>query len=251
MDGQCFALVTYRTIDLKPVPIPDVSKAEIVEAIAGAAGPLRNFVAVNAHTLYLAERDAEFGTILRESDRFCDGFGVHLLAIVQGLPRPQHRNTPTDFMWDVFARLSALGKKVYLLGDEPGVAKKFAETLEARFPGLVCGFHHGFFKPEDEPALVAEINACRPHLLCVGLGQPRQEKWAYRLRNALTCPAAFHIGASMAFAVGARRRGPQWATDHGLEWLFRVLAEPRRMFTRYFMEIPWLVGRAVKCRINI
>jgi N-acetylglucosaminyldiphosphoundecaprenol N-acetyl-beta-D-mannosaminyltransferase len=215
-------------IDLKPVPIPDVSKEEIVDAIAEATGPLRNFVAVNAHTLYLAERDAEFAAILRESERFCDGFGVHLLALAQGLPRPKHRNTPTDFMWDVFARLSALGKTVYLLGDEPGVTEKFAAVVGMRFPGLVCGFHHGFFT----------------HLLCVGMGQPRQEKWAHRLRSELTCPAAFHIGASMAFAVGARRRGPQWATDHGLEWLFRVLAEPRKMFTRYFVEIPWLLIRA-------
>jgi len=244
------ALVTPEMIDLQPVPIPDVSKAEIVEAIAGAQGPLLNFVAVNAHTLYLAERDAEFAAILRESERFCDGFGVHLLALAQGLPRPQHRNTPTDFMWDVFAKLSSLGKTVYLLGDEPGVTEKFAALLEARFPGLVCGFHHGFFKPEDESALVAEINASHPHLLCVGMGQPRQEKWAHRLRNELQCPAAFHIGASMAFAVDARRRGPQWATDHGLEWLFRVLAEPRKMFTRYFVEIPWLVVRSLKWRVT-
>jgi exopolysaccharide biosynthesis WecB/TagA/CpsF family protein len=236
-------------IDLQPVPIFDVPKNEIVEAIACAAGPLRSFVGINAHSVYLLERDEAFRAVVDEAYRFCDGFGVHLLAMLQGLPRPKHRNTPTDFMWDVFARLSDEKKTVYLLGDEPGVAEKFAALLETRFPGLVCGFHHGFFKPADEPALVAEINARRPHLLCVGMGQPRQEKWAHRLRGELACPAAFHIGASMAFAVGARRRGPQRATDHGLEWLFRVLAEPRKMFTRYFVEIPWLVARALRRRL--
>jgi N-acetylglucosaminyldiphosphoundecaprenol N-acetyl-beta-D-mannosaminyltransferase len=151
-------------------------------------------------------------------------------------------------MWDVFARLHALGKTVYLLGDEPGVAEGFARLLNERHPGLVRGHHHGFFQAgsDEEREIVAQINALRPHLLCVGMGQPRQEKWLHRLRGTLSCPAALVIGASMAFAIGARRRGPAWATGRGLEWVFRVLHEPRRMFTRYFFEIPWLMTRAVQ-----
>ena len=228
---------------MRPVSILDVSKEEIVEAISTAAGPVRSFVAVNAHTLYVAEKDAGFVEALAGSYRFCDGFGVHLLAMLQGLPRPRHRNTPTDFMWDVFARLAADGKTVFLLGDEPGVAERFAGLLEAKHPGLVAGRQHGFFRSgAEDDAVVSAINASGAHLLCAGMGQPRQEKWVHDRAGRLACAAAFHIGASMAFAVGARRRGPQWATDRGLEWLFRVLSEPRRMFARYFVEVPVLIG---------
>lgn len=235
-------------VDLQPIPLLDISKDAIVAAIAAAAGTIHSFVGVNAHTVYLAEHDPAFREVLSESYRFCDGFGVHLLARLQGLPRPRYRNTPTDFMWDVFARLAAEQKTVYLLGDEPGVVTEFARRLTGRFPGLVAGHQHGFFTAVEEAALIAHINKCSPHLLCVGMGQPRQETWVYRRREELNCPAALHLGASMAFAIGARRRGPAWATNHGLEWLFRVLSEPRKMFSRYFVEIPWLVLRALRYR---
>lgn len=237
-------------IDLKPLPLRDVSREEIVEAIAQARQPVTSFVGVNAHTAYLLEQRADFRSVAAEAYRFCDGFGVHLLALAQGLPRPQHRNTPTDFMWPVFARLAREGKSVYLVGDEPGVAERFGALLEGRHPGLVCGHHHGFFQggSAEEAALIAEIAAKKPHLLCVGMGQPRQELWVHQNRERLAAAAALHLGASMAFAIGARRRGPQWATDRGLEWLFRVLHEPRRMFSRYFVEIPWLVQRALRHR---
>ncbi len=228
----------------------DVSREEIAEAIVDAQGPLQNFIAVNAHTLFLAERDAEFAEILRGSYGFCDGFGVHLLCVLQGKARPRNRTTPTDFMWLVFERLAAAGKRMYCVGDRREVVAAFSEMVNARHPGLVCGWRDGFFQPGsgEEAAILDDIQVCKPHLLCVGMGQPRQEKWARHHQSVLPCAAAFHIGASMAFATGHRRRGPQWATDHGLEWLFRVLSEPRKMFSRYFVEIPWLIGRAVRRR---
>jgi exopolysaccharide biosynthesis WecB/TagA/CpsF family protein len=237
-------------VKLRPVTFLDVSKDGIVEAIADARGPLKAFIGLNAHGVYLVEKDAEFREILEDAYRFCDGFGVHLLAMLQGLERPRYRNTATDFMWAVFSRLHELGKTVYLLGDEPGVSERFAQMLEAKYPGLVCGQHHGFFalNSKEEAAIVTDINAARPHLLCVGMGQPRQEKWAARLRSELVCPAVLHLGASMAFAIGARKRGPAWATGRGLEWFFRVLHEPRKMFSRYFLEIPWLIARALRYR---
>lgn len=234
---------------MKPVAFPDLSREEIAGEIARAMGTERRFIAVNAHTVYLAERDAEFREILEQSDCFCDGFGVHLLSLLQGAGKPEHRNTPTDFMWLIFERLSALGKTVWLVGDEPGVAEEFARLVNSRHPGLILGSHDGYFAmgSADEDRILSEIHDAKPDLICVGMGQPRQEKWAYRLRGRLGCPT-FHIGASMAFAIGARRRGPKWATDHGLEWLFRVLHEPQRMFSRYFVETPWLAARAVRYR---
>lgn len=241
-----------QEVPLRPVPLRDVPMREIVEAIAAARPPVKSFVGVNAHTVFLAERDAEFRRILGETYRFCDGFGVHLLALMQGLPKPRHRNTPTDFMWEVFAQMHALGLTVFLVGDKPDVVDAFSARLDVLYPGLICGHHHGFFQEgtDEERVLVRRINDRGPHLICVGMGQPRQEKWVHRLRDELSCSAALHLGASMAFAVGARRRGPRWATHNGLEWLFRVLHEPRRMFFRYFVEIPWLASRAISYAIR-
>lgn len=245
-----------QVIQFHPVCFHDSSVEETVEAMVSAcAGEPLSFVGLNAHTAYLAERDPDFAAVLKGAYRFCDGFGIHLLCWLQGLGRPRHRSTPTDFMWEAFRAHEVAGKKIYCLGDRPGVAEAFMRLVNRRFPGLVCGSHHGFFAigSAEEKAVIEDINAHAPHLLCVGMGQPRQEKWVHLRREELHCRAAFHIGASMAFAIGERRRGPQWATDRGFEWLFRVLAEPRAMFTRYFVEIPWLIGRAIGhrfCKAN-
>ncbi|MDE1170647.1 MAG: WecB/TagA/CpsF family glycosyltransferase [Verrucomicrobium sp.] len=227
-----------------PVAFRDVTAAEIVAEVARPAGPApRLFTALNAHALSLALQQPRFRDLLNRSHLcFCDGFGILLFCRLWGFGAPRHRNTPTDFLPALLERLAAEKKTVFLLGDTEAVAAAYARQLEARHPGLVCGWHSGFFPRggEEEAALLARIAAARPHALLLGMGMPRQEYWAEDHQAALSCASVVMIGASMAFHTGSRRRGPRWATGRGLEGVFRLLLEPRVVWHRYLVELPRL-----------
>lgn len=130
------------------------------------------------------------------------------------------------------------GVRVYLLGGAPGVAQRAAENIEATWPEIeVVGMASpplGFERDAQLNAdLVADINACQPDLLLVGLGAPKQEVWIHRHHAELTVSVALCIGATIDFLAGERSRAPRWMRRAGLEWLFRVLIEPRRLGRRY------------------
>lgn len=133
------------------------------------------------------------------------------------------------------------GFKVFFLGGLDGVAQKAAQILMAKFEGLiVVGTYSppfGFDKDEKENnKILAMINAVHPQLLFVGVGAPKQEKWMYRNIHALQINVALGIGASFDFEAGTIKRAPLWVRNVGMEWLWRFLNEPRRLFRRYFID---------------
>lgn len=144
--------------------------------------------------------------------------------------------------------------RVYLLGAAPGVAQRAAGLIETNWPGIEVvgtaspplGFEHDAAQNAD---LVADINACGPDLLLIGLGAPKQELWIHRHHAELTTSVALCIGATIDFLAGERSRAPRWMRRVGLEWLFRVLLEPRRLGLRYARdatEFPRIVYREWK-----
>ena len=141
--------------------------------------------------------------------------------------------------------------RVYLLGGGPGVGQRAAERMAAAWPSVEVvgissppvGFEHDVELNRD---LVAEINACRPDLLLIGLGAPKQELWAHAHHHELAVPVALCIGATIDFLAGHRSRAPRWMRRAGLEWLYRVISEPRRLAHRYARDawhFPRLVWR--------
>ena len=128
--------------------------------------------------------------------------------------------------------------KIYLLGGMPGVAERAAQSITDRWPNIeVVGTASpplGFEKdPEQNAALLAEISLLRPDILLVGLGAPKQELWVHEHCREIAAPVALCIGATIDFLAGERRRAPKWMRRTGLEWLYRVLTEPRRLWRRY------------------
>ena len=123
-----------------------------------------------------------------------------------------------------------LERSVYLLGAAPGVADKAAEKLQELAPGLqVAGCRDGYFKPEDEAAIVAEVAGLHPGALFVALGIPRQEKFIKQHMAALGVPVCIGIGGSFDVISGLKKRAPRWMQRTGLEWLYRVSKEPSRL----------------------
>lgn len=146
---------------------------------------------------------------------------------------------------DLFPLLCALaaekGYKMFFLGAAEGVAAKAAENLMARYPGLqVVGTYSppvGFEKDEAQLAQIEKmICAAAPHILIVGLGCPKQEKFILHNKDRLGVPISLGLGASLDFEAGNVKRAPKWMSDHGLEWLYRMISEPKRLAKRYFAD---------------
>lgn len=206
---------------------------------------------VNAHALNIAVDNPRFREFLNKSDLvFCDGFGVMWAARLLGRLVP-HRVTPPDWM-DGLARMACTHAfTLFFLGARPGTAERAAAVLRERIPGLrVVGVHHGYFDAtpgsQENEAVIREINSVKPDILILGLGMPLQEFWLAENWFRLEAKVAITAGAIFEYISGERRRAPRWMTDHGFEWLGRLLVEPRRLWRRYLVGNPLFAWRVVK-----
>jgi N-acetylglucosaminyldiphosphoundecaprenol N-acetyl-beta-D-mannosaminyltransferase len=233
------------------VVIDAVTRAELVQSIVDAAAanlPLR-VAYLNASGFELAHRDRGYALIMADCDLvFCDGFGALLACRLLGAAVPE-RMTPPDFIDDVIGGVFGHGRSVYLLGDEPGVVDSMALRLDRRWPGVVAGAHHGFFDAADEPGVVAGIRGSGAALVLVAMGSPRQERAIQRFRGDLPSHVLFAVGRLFRWYTGIERRGPRWMTDHGLEWLWRLIVQPRLVAQRYLLGLPRLGVRVIRMRL--
>ena len=177
-----------------------------------------------------AHDDPEFQEIVRGADMVtADGRGVVWMARVLGLPVTD-RVSGVDLMQRICQRAAERGYSVYLLGAEPGVAEKAAESLRSRYPSLrVVGMQHGYFTPEEEPTVVRQVAEAHPDILFVAFGAPKQEQWIRRHLAELQVPVAIGVGGSLDVFAGRVPRAPRWMQRAGLEWLYRVLRQPSRL----------------------
>jgi len=186
-----------------------------------------------------------------------DGAPVVLASRLLGRPLPE-RVTGSDLVPAVFDRAEETQPlRVYLLGAGPGVAERAAANIEQRWPHVrVVGTDCpplGFEKSEEECRCILDlIDAAEPDVLVVGLGAPKQELWVSIHQNRIRAKAVLCAGATIDFLAGEKQRAPKWAQRTGLEWLHRLLSEPRRLFKRYLNDAlvfprlvlkEWLQGR--------
>ena len=178
-----------------------------------------------------------------------DGAGVALAAKLLG-HRPTERLTWADFGHSLARFCARSGFSLYLLGNAPGVARSAADVLHAANPGLkIAGTRHGYFqKGTDSPEnrdVVREINASGADILVVGLGMPLQERWITENRDALQPPVIMTAGAAFEWIAGLKPRAPEWMRENGMEWLWRLRLEPRRLFRRYVLGNPLFLLRVL------
>lgn len=208
------------------------------------------FVAhANVHTVNLARGDDGYRRILRSADIVLnDGKGVMLGARLLGsnFPEDLNGNAMTPL---VVERAAMRGWPTFLLGAQPGVAESLAEVLRARHPELqIVGAHHGHFGPTGEDAVVAQIRSAGTGLLLVGMGNPHQERFLARRLRETGARVGIGVGAYFDFVTGNMPRAPRWMNESGLEWLFRLVQEPERMWRRYLLGNPAFVARVLRQR---
>ena len=150
-----------------------------------------------------------------------------------------------DLMLAASTMLAERGYRSFYYGGAEGVAERLAEVMEARFPGLrTAGAYAPPFRalsPEEDAAIVARINAAKPDVVWVALGCPKQTVWMAEHRALLDAPVLVGVGAAFDFHTGRIPQAPRWMQRHALEWLFRLLTEPRRLWRRYLIHNPLFV----------
>ena len=201
---------------------------------------------VNAHTLNLASRDRAYRAVLRRATLVLrDGVGVGLAGRIQGQPFPANLNG-SDFNPRLLALAAEHAWPTYFLGGRPGVARKAAESMATRIPGLrVAGVRDGFFAEGETFRVVSEIRASGAVVLMVALGNPRQEAWLDRHLSATGVRLGVGVGGFFDFAAERVPRAPLWMQQAGLEWSFRLWQEPRRLWRRYVLGNPEFLARVL------
>ena len=206
----------------------------------------------NVDHVVKAETDVEFRlAYARASLCLADGMPILWASRLLGSPLPE-KVSGSDLVLPL-ARLAAERRwRVYLLGGGPGVADQAAVKLAREFGVDVVGSDspvvHQDGSTEEAQQTLERLLAAKPHLVLVALGAPKQERWIDRFRDRLTPAVAMGVGGSLDFVVGRVTRAPTWMSRAGLEWLFRLWQEPRRMWRRYLIEDPKFVAIVARSR---
>lgn len=230
-----------QRIDILGVPVDAVDMAGALDFLCGhvAAGDgCATVFAVNPEKVMRARTDAGLRDLLASATLLIpDGIGVVIAARWLGLGR-FGRVPGSELMPNLCARAAAEGRSVFLFGARPTVNQAAAETLLARFPGLtIAGRQDGYVKDSDMPGLVDRINASGADILFVALGSPRQEAWMHTHAAALTVKVAQGVGGTFDVIAGRVNRAPPLFRALHLEWFYRLLREPRRVWRQRVLGV--------------
>jgi N-acetylglucosaminyldiphosphoundecaprenol N-acetyl-beta-D-mannosaminyltransferase len=206
---------------------------------------------LNAHSWNLARRDPEFGRLLGSADvLYADGMSFVWASRLLGSPLPC-RLSSADYVDQFALACAARHVDLFLLGGREGVAHQAGVRLEQIAPGLrVVGSAGGHFDSSENAALTEAINRARPHILLVGMGSPRQERWAVANRERLAVPVIWTVGALFDYLANVEIRAPQWLCKIGFEWLFRLAMDPKGKAGRYLFGNPAFAGAVVMAKLR-
>jgi N-acetylglucosaminyldiphosphoundecaprenol N-acetyl-beta-D-mannosaminyltransferase len=224
----------------------DLAVSKVAEALAQKR---KGYICVTGvHGVSEAQEDPAFRAIL--NDAFLntpDGMPMVWMGKLQGA-REMGRVYGPDLMLRLFELSQARGFTHFFYGGAPGVAEELKRKLESRFPGVrIVGTYTPPFRPlteEEETDLARVVNQAKPDMFWVGLSTPKQEKFMATHWGKLDATLFFGVGAAFDFHAGRVRQAPRWMQRGGLEWLFRLVCEPRRLWKRYFKNNPLFILRA-------
>ena len=231
------------------VRIDCLRRPELMDGVVQAIRRRRmqTILYVNAHCMNVQYRDPAYQDILADADIvYCDGAGVLLAAHLTGQSIPE-RMTGADWIEDLCRTAEEHHLSLSFLGGSTEAVHGAASALRTRYPNLrIVGERAGY---DLAPNTVDAINEQRPDILLVGMGVPRQEKWIARHRAELDVPVVWAVGGLFDVVSGRVARGPRCMTQHGLEWLCRLVIEPRRLWRRYVLGNPRFFWRVLTGQI--
>lgn len=206
-------------------------------------------VTPNPEIILESQKNEKLASAVKSADMVLpDGVGVIYASHILGTPI-KNRIPGIDFASALMARISENGRKVFLLGAKPGVAELAGERLAERYPGLViCGVNDGYFEEEDTEFIIEKINSASPDLVLVCLGSPKQEIWMKNNAELLDTGLLIGLGGALDVYAGVVERAPRKWRSMGLEWLYRLIREPKRI--KRMVKLPGVIVAAAWRRIG-
>jgi len=201
------------------------------------SGQPHQHVVVNVDKLVKASRDPELRRIVNACALVnADGMPVVWASRLLGKPLKE-RVAGIDLFEALMRRAGDKGWRVFLLGAREEVVAAVADTYRRRYPALaIAGWRNGYWSDEEEAQVAAQVRASGADLLFVAISSPKKEQFLGRWQAEMQVPFAMGVGGTFDVAIGRVRRAPRWMQRAGLEWFYRFLQEPRRMFRRYFID---------------
>ncbi|MFE1744023.1 WecB/TagA/CpsF family glycosyltransferase [Coleofasciculus sp. H7-2] len=239
-----------RSLSLLGVTVYPLTIENLHSLIAEAVTNSQRWIIANhnLHSIYLYYHDRKMRDFYAKANYVhVDGMALVLLGKFLGLPLSrEHRVTYADWTHPLMAEAVQQDWRVFYIGSKSGIAERGADILREQYPGLQIATAHGYFDAHpnslENQAVLERIKAYQPHVLMVGMSMPRQEHWVLDNLEQLSANAILTSGAAIDYVAGAVPTPPRWAGKLGLEWLFRLLAEPQRLWRRYLVE-PWFILR--------
>ncbi|WP_376791088.1 WecB/TagA/CpsF family glycosyltransferase [Thermoflexus sp.] len=238
-------------VNILGVSVSAINMAMALEIIEGwiARRELHYICVTGVHGVMESQRDEALRQIHNQAGLVTpDGMPLVWLSRLKGF-RHVDRVYGPDLMLALCERSIARGYRHFFYGGAKGVPERLSEVLQKRFPGLqVAGTYSPPFRPltpEEDERVVRMINAANPDIVWVGLSTPKQEHWMAEHRARLTAPVLIGVGAAFDFLTGRKPQAPRWMQRAGLEWFFRLLTEPRRLWRRYLINNPLFVALVV------
>jgi N-acetylglucosaminyldiphosphoundecaprenol N-acetyl-beta-D-mannosaminyltransferase len=240
------AAATRRLVTVLGVTITDVTKRDALSLLEGLIcakdSRCHSVFIANAHTLNLATEQPDYRHVLNSGDLvFNDGTGVRWAARQRGIVLRDNL-VGTDLIPDFFQATAGRGYRYFVLGAAPDVIAQAAAAAEKHFTGWSqAGYHHGFLNGKDDDA-IDRINATKPDVLLVGMGNPIQERWIARHKSRLHVPLVIGVGGLFDHWIGRPKRAPVWVRRIGCEWVHKLLLQPHK-WRRYLIGNPQFLLR--------
>ena len=236
-------------ITLMGCQVDNLTMEETLGKVEGfiATGLPHQHVVVNVDKLVKASHDAELRQIINDCALVnVDGMPVVWASRLLGKPLKE-RVAGVDLFEALMRRAGEKGWRVFLLGAREEVVSKVAETYTRKYPNLVlAGYRNGYWRDEEEQLVAEQVRLSGADLLFVAISSPKKEQFLGKYQAHMRVPFAMGVGGTFDVAIGKVKRAPRWMQKAGLEWFYRFLQEPRRMFRRYFIEDMAFVGLLIK-----
>lgn len=206
-----------------------------IEKIIEKKKPTQHVV-INASKVNLMEKDPKLRKIVNSCPLInADGASIVWAAKRLGIPLKE-RVTGCDLFQKLVVVAEEKGYKIYLFGAKEEVVKKVKAIFEEKYPDIqIVGYRNGYFTEADEPEIVKDMAESGADMMFVAFSSPKKEYWVNKYIKQLNIPFVMGVGGSFDIVAGVTERAPKWWQDHGLEWLYRFIQEPRRMWKRYII----------------
>lgn len=223
-----------------------ITEPELYEIMAEVVEADRRCIIAhyNLHGVYLYHHDTEMRTFYERAHYvYVDGVPLIYLGKLLGYPLLlEHRSTCAEYVYTFMSQAAQRGWRVFYLGSRPEVSELGAKVLREKTPGLQIATAHGYFvtNTEENQKVLDAINDFQPNILMVGMGMPRQEHWILENLEKIHANVLISVGGCMDYVTGTNPTPPRWMGPLLLQWVYRLLSNPRHLWRRYLLE-PWFV----------